>query len=319
MYKCLVLDLDGTLWEGVAGEEGSVKPYVDFQRVILQLHRRGVILAINSMNSLENVLPILRGHPEMVLREKHFSSIRANWENKADNLRAIAQELNIGLDSLVFFDDSSMWREWVRQSLSEVLVVDVPDDATQYARVLGELLVFEALGLTDEDRRRGEMYAAERKRRELAETLSYEEYLDSLQMELTIGQCQAEDIARVGQLTRKVNQFNMTTRRYTDEQIKCEAQFGRVWTLRVKDRFGDSGLVGVLIFQLPWVRAFLLSCRVLGRRIEYEFLRRIVDQLNLKELWADFIPTAKNAPAADFYRDFGFVQEGDNLWHWTKN
>lgn len=325
MRKCLVLDLDNTLWKGVAGEEGGVEvtpAYYNFQQVILRLYERGVILAINSKNNQGDALPILQGGAGMALRGEHFAARQINWDDKATNMHRLAGELNIGLDSMVFMDDSAAERGWIRQALPEVLVVDMPDDPALYATALGDLMVFEQLGLTEEDLRRGEMYAAERKRRQLASSLSYEEYLESLQTVIMVERCAVEDLPRVGQLVRKVNQFNMTTRRYTDAELesKLVSPVSQIYTLRVQDCFGDSGLVGVaIISHHDFINTFLMSCRVIGRRIEHDFLHAILDDRGVSCMQAQFVPTAKNAPAASFYADFGFVSLGEGLWMWTQS
>ena len=336
--KCLVLDLDGTLWGGVVGEDeiegirltryGPGSEYRDFQKAILALYRRGVILAVNSKNNPADALEVLRHHPDMVLREEHFASLQINWNDKASNLRAIAEELNIGLDSLVFADDSPVERAWVRQALPEVLVVDLPEDPVFYAQTLETLTNFEVLSLTDEDRRRGALYASERARREFkTDKGGFEAFVAGLDMVLTVRVVQPKDIPRVAQLTRKTNQFNMTTRRYSDAEIAemTPCPDALVYTLRVRDIFGDSGLVGVAILKRlseVWkIDTFLMSCRVLGRTIERAFLTEaLTDAKNkgISALEAEFIPTAKNGLASSFYEEFGFdlvsENEGHTIW-----
>lgn len=336
--KCLVMDLDGTLWGGVVGEDGfdgirlarygPGSEYRDFQNSILELHRRGVILAINSKNNAADALEVIRHHPNMLLRENHFGSIRINWNDKPSNLRAIAEDLNIGLDSMVFVDDNPAERAYVRHALPEVQVLDLPADPVLYARALEEVTDFEVLSLTEEDRMRGAAYASERERRMLkSESASFEEFIVRLKIVLTIGRVRRSDLPRVAQLTRKTNQFNLTARRYSDSEIEqiSSQNTSCIYTLRVRDIFGEHGLVGVMMINgsgpTSNIDVFLLSCRVLGRGIEESFLTCVLSDLSRREVsdvQAEFIPTAKNTLCAPFYRDFGFQliseEEGHSIW-----
>jgi len=333
-HKCIVLDGDNTLWGGILGEDGIDginlsnhgvgSEYYDFQKAILALHKRGVILAINSKNNQSDVMEVLHEHPDMMLREKHFASLQINWNDKAANLQAIAKELNIGLDSLVFMDDSPIERAWIRQSLPEVLVVDLPSDPMLYAQTLEGLTDFEILSLTEEDTQRGALYATERVRHEFKKTSdNFEEFLAGLKTVLTIGVAEIKDIPRVAQLTRRTNQFNMTTHRYTDAETMemVLSQDILVYTLRVRDVFGDSGLVGLIILKKGevWkIDTFLMSCRVLGRTIEQAFLNEVLaDAINQGAFMTEgrFIPTAKNVLASNFYKEFGFTFVTENEEH----
>ena len=331
--KCLVLDLDGTLWGGVVGEDGLEgislqqsghgSEYHEWQKAILELSNKGVILALNSKNNPDDALDVLRNHPDMVLREEQFASIQINWNDKASNMRAIAEELNIGLDSLVFLDNDPVERAWVRHALPEVAVYDLPVDATRYARFLEELTDFEVLTITEEDRHRGAMYAAERTRKQLEHTSgSYEEFLDSLQMELTVGPARGIDLPRIAQLTRKTNQFNLRPRAYADAEIadmEKSSQFA-IYALKVQDVFGDSGLVGTAIMRHSGptlaIDSFLMSCRVLGRGIEHVFLKEIVARAKeggLQNIHGEYVPTGKNGLISNFLDECGFklVAQGD--------
>lgn len=336
--KCLVLDLDGTLWGGVVGEEGAAgvhlarygpgSEYRDFQAAILALHERGVILAINSKNNPDDALEVLRNHPDMLLREQHFASIRINWDDKVSNLLSIAEEINIGLDSLVFVDDSPTERQWVSHELPEVKVFDLPADPKVYARALAECTEFEALSNTREDQIRAASYVSARERRELqAKAGSFENFLASLKTVLSIRIATPEDFARVGQLTRKTNQFNMTTRRYTDAAIYelGTQEDSRIYVLNVRDVFGEYGLVGVMIFRAGQeahkIDVLLMSCRVLGRGIERVFVANVLHKLKeegIAEILAEYIPSSKNGIAASFYENLGFVgvpaKKGSALW-----
>jgi FkbH-like protein len=324
--KCVVLDLDNTLWGGVVGEDGLEalrlgedgigRAYVEFQLELLNLRRKGVLLAICSKNNPEDALEVIRRHPAMRLREEHFAAVRINWEDKSSNLRSLAEELNIGLDSLVFLDDNPAERSWVRQAVPEVLVPDWPDDPGDYKTALLKLSArhFYKLGITAEDRQRGEAYQAQAERRKLATSAtSLEEFYRGLEMRLKIGAADAFTIPRIAQLTQKTNQFNLTTRRYTEAEIRAIGQDPNcaVWWLDLTDRFGPSGIVGVLILKREssdaWIiDTFLLSCRVMGRTVEDAFLAVAVREVDAARLVGEFRPTAKNAPVRELYSRLGF-------------
>jgi FkbH-like protein len=324
--KCLVLDLDNTLWGGVAGEDGingiklgptpEGRPFWEFQKQILGLFRRGVLLAINSKNNPEDALAIIRHHPAMILREKHFAAARMNWEDKTGNLLSLAEELNIGLDSLVFLDDDPLNREMVRRAFPMVRVPDVPRDSSEYPRMLRNLTDFDSLTLTAEDLEKGRMYAEQRQRRELQQSsANLEHYLRGLNMTVTIESATAFSLPRLAQLTQKTNQFNMTSRRYQLTEIEtfaAQKEWG-VFSVQVADTFGDNGIVGAMIFRQEAealrLDTFLLSCRVIGRRIEDVMLAFLVRQARLRQcrqLLGEFISTGKNIPARHFFETHGF-------------
>lgn len=329
--KCVVVDLDGTLWGGVAGEVavdgiqlGPNPPgveYMDFQQALLNLTKRGILLAVCSKNNPEDVLPILREHRHMVLREHDFSAMRVNWRSKVDNLVDIAAELNIGLDALVFFDDNPAERALVRAALPDVLTVEVPRDASQYRSTLEALSDFELLAVTREDELRAGQYQANRRRRALESSSgSVDEYLHALDIRAQIGEAEPSDVARLVQMFNKTNQFNTTTRRYQTADVThfVGAPTHRVYALRVTDRFGDHGLVGAAVVceeAMSWrIDSFLLSCRVMGLGVETAVLSHIGDEArahNVARLVGEFAPTPKNAPAADLYRRHGFRLEGE--------
>jgi len=329
--KCVVVDLDGTLWGGVVGELGpegiQLGPaapgieYVDFQEALLNLTKRGILLAICSKNNPDDVLPVLRDHKHMVLREEHFSAMRINWRNKAENLAELAAELNIGRDALVFLDDNPVERELVRQMLPEVLVVEMPKDASQYRSTLEDLTDFELLAVTREDEQRGNQYQANRKRQALEQSSgSLDQYLHSLEIRAEIGSAQAHHVARLVQMFNKTNQFNTTTRRYQtpDVQRFVASTDRHVYVLDVADRFGDHGLVGAAVVREEgdaWViDNVLLSCRVMGLSVETALLTEISDaaaRRGVTRLAGEFIPTPKNAPCADFFGRHGFRADGE--------
>ncbi len=324
--KCLVLDLDNTLWGGVVGEDGPHgialgqeapgNAFRAFQEVVLNLWKRGIILAINSKNNEADALEVLEQHPDMVLRPHHFAAMRINWLDKVANLESIAAELNIGLDSMVFVDDNPAECAMVRGRLPQVLTVELPRDPARFRGLLLELTDFDALTLTEEDRLRGQLYAQRRERQEWesrhGENLG--DYLADLGLEVDIAVADAFALPRIAQLIGKTNQFNLTTRRHNEAQVQAFAASAghAVYAVRVKDRFGDHGLVGTAIVETDadvWtVDTLLLSCRVLGRGVETAILSALVAARVLRGL---FIPTAKNAPAREYYGRHGFSARGE--------
>ena len=342
--KCLVLDLDNTLWGGVVGEDGidrikiggSAAPgnaYADFQAALGGLSQRGILLALCSKNNPEDVWPVFDAHPDMLLRRAHFAAARINWQDKAANIREIARELNISLDSLVFLDDNPVERGLVRQELPEVMTPEMPRDPALYTRLLLSLDVFETLALTDEDQRRGQLYQEQQGRKEFEESVlevdgsgDLTDYLRGLGMTVALGLATAFSLPRIAQLLNKTNQFNTTTRRYSEAQVRAMAAATADWgvySATVSDCFGDSGLTGAAIIrkgQDVWeIDAFLLSCRVLGRGVEDAFLVYLMEEARAagaSGLRGVFLPTAKNAPAAQFYARQGFAPAGDGgAWH----
>lgn len=336
--KCIVLDLDNVLWGGVIGEDGlegiklgptpEGRVFLEFQKYLLSLFNRGVILAINSKNNPEEALNVLRSHPCMVLKEKHFASIKINWDDKVFNMKVIAEDINIGLDSIVFFDDDKLNREIIRVALPEVKVVDLPEDPSLYLKTLMELNDFNSFHFSEEDKKKGQMYAGQRKRLELNKTImDISEYLKALDMVVTIEKANSFNIPRISQLTQKTNQFNMTTRRYLEEDINkfSESKNYLLFSIKVEDKFGDNGITGIAIVkkgEKKWIiDSFLLSCRVIGRRVEETMLAYILEEaenVGIKALIGEFIPTKKNIPAKEFYKKNGFklIEEKENLQTW---
>lgn len=331
--KALVIDLDNTIWGGIVGEDGpdGIKlgaeypgnAYLEVQRAILDLHRRGIILAICSKNNPEDALEVFRRHDAMLLRLDHFAATRINWKSKAENIRELATELNIGIDALAFLDDNPLEREEVRMLLPEVHVIDLPAGPAHFAAALRSTPVFERLALSQEDRDRGTYYLAEQQRARLQSSgVALEDYYRSLAMEVEIGAVTARTLARVAQLMQKTNQFNLTTRRYSEQEIaiKAAAASWRVDALTASDRFGDYGLVGVAITsrngEVCEIDSFLLSCRVIGRSVETALLSYIAREAaagGMRTLRGWYLPTRKNAPSKDFYSKHGFrmINESD--------
>ena len=326
--KCLVLDLDNTLWGGVIGEAGLAgikightypgNLFTDFQRAILELSRRGVLLALASKNNAADAEEVFRSHPDMILKLEHFAARRISWQDKPASLREIAKELNIGLESFVFFDDNPAEQSLMRQALPQVLTLPVPPDPMKFVKLLRDARPFDRLSLTEEDRRRGEMYREQNARQDLEQSSgSVEEFLASLQMTATIREVDSFAFPRVLDLLHKTNQFNLTTRRHS--AVELTALIGNpangVFSLRVSDRFGDHGIVGLAIAQrrgdTAYFDSFLLSCRIIGRKVETAFLAFLADWAKTNGLRAfdgELILTAKNAPAADFFARHGFTE-----------
>lgn len=327
--KCLVLDCDNTLWGGIVGEDGvkgirlgKTNPgsaYRDFQQEALNLYHRGVILALCSKNNEQDVREVFSHHPDMVLREEHVAASRINWSDKVSNLREIAQDLNVGLDSLVFMDDSPFEIDLIRSELPEVEAILLPANApAQYAGILASCGLFETLTLSEEDRRRGAMYRAEATRRQCqAQAVDMESYYRGLEMELDIRLADAFAIPRIAQQTQKTNQFNLTTRRYSDANITrfVESPDHDVFFLRLKDRYGDYGIVGACILRYEddtvHFDTFLLSCRVLGRGVERAFLAAALQRAAARDCrlaLGEYYATGKNAQVETFYGDSGFQE-----------
>ena len=334
--KCVVLDLDNTLWGGIVGEDGYAgiilgdtptgKAFVEFQKIILSLQQRGIILAINSKNNTDDAMDVIKNHPNMILREEHFVSIKINWNDKASNLQEIATELNIGLDSMVFFDDDPVNRELVRSTMPEVLTPELPKDPYLFSMIIKNLNDFNVLKITDEDAKRGQMYLQQRKRIEFSQkTNNLDNFLNQLNIKVTVKPASEFTLPRISQLTLKTNQFNLTTKRYHEEDIKSilNSSSNIVQCVQVKDKFGDNGITGVYIINkdndLEWsLDTFLLSCRIMGRKIEDGVLDHIIAQARdagVRRIKATYIPTKKNMPVKDFLPNFGFKQE-NNSWYY---
>jgi len=337
--KVIVLDADNTLWGGIVGEDGlhgiALGPdypgnaYVAFQRRLLDLQQRGFILAMCSKNNEADVDQVLKEHPHQVLRQEHFVARRVNWLPKAQNLESLAEELNVGLDSFVFVDDSQHECLAVRRALPQVEVVCTPARPLGVPGCLDRLARLEIISLTDEDRAKTQMYIEERQRKDLERDVAQgggdvESYLRSLGMKMQVGIDDPRHIARLAQLTQKTNQFNLTTRRYSDEQIRAyiESDQAIVAHFSLADRFGNSGVVGLAVLrrtdkEAATLDTFLMSCRVIGRGAESAFLETLLLEAHghgVKVITAEFIPTAKNALVTEFLPSQGFTQKPDGTW-----
>ncbi|MGH8503215.1 MAG: HAD-IIIC family phosphatase [Gammaproteobacteria bacterium] len=335
--KVLAVDLDNTLWGGIIGEDGidGIKlnngfpgiAYRSLQRAMLDLYQRGILLAVCSKNNLPDALEAIEKHPDMLLRRDHFAALRINWQDKASNLRALAAELNLGIDAIAFMDDNPVEREWVRAQVPEVTIIDLPEDPMDYAQALRQSPVFERLKLSEEDHSRGRYYAEDRMRAELLRSSnSVEHFYRFLQIVVHIEPVTKQSLARAAELTQKTNQFNVTTQRYTEAQIAAMAPpLWRTYTMRVQDRYGDNGIVGLALVKMGngtcEIDTFLLSCRVIGRTVETTLLATIAEdavRAGSEKIVGRFLPTKKNASVKDFYRQHGFVcvadENGTQLW-----
>ncbi|MFN9546078.1 MAG: HAD-IIIC family phosphatase [Cyanobacteriota bacterium] len=337
--KVLVLDCDNTLWGGVVGDDGldGIKigeshpgsSYQAFQRAVLNLKDRGILLALASKNNEADVLDVLRSHPGMVIREKHLAAWQIHWGDKANSLRALADELRLGLDAFVFVDDSAFECELVRETLPEVAVIHLKGDPSGFASLLQEGSPFDALVNSAEDRRRTALYHGERKRRRLqAGSDSLADYLTSLQLVAEIRNVDAVDLPRIAQLTQKTNQFNLTSRRYSEADIAAFAadRHTRVYGMRLRDRIDDLGLIGAAILRFSddeaHIDTFLLSCRALGRGAETALLAQVTRaarRLGASRIHGAYCPTARNGQVADFYSRHGFSDEANSagVSSWT--
>ena len=327
--KCLVLDLDNTLWGGVLGEDGvdGIKlggdypgnAYQSWQRALLQLSHHGVILAVCSKNNESDVQEAWDNNPSMVLKREHFSALRINWDDKATNLQRLADELNIGLDSMVFLDDNPTERELVKQMLPQVEVPDFPEKPYLLMPFFRQLVerYFRIHEVTDEDRAKAEQYRANALRNsEQSRFVDLDTYLYSLEICLDIKRADDHNIPRIAQMTQKTNQFNLTTRRYTEEDVRQRINKGwPVICMNVSDRFGDSGITGAIFIEpraddAVRIDSLLLSCRILGKGIEEAFVKTVLNLLRLdgvRKVYADYLPTAKNGQTADFYDRMGMT------------
>jgi FkbH-like protein len=322
--KCLALDLDGVLWGGVIGEDGLAgiqlgggpagEAYVEFQRYLQSLARSGVLLAVCSKNNPDDARLPFRQHPEMILREHDIAVFVADWQPKDENLRRIAATLNIGMDAIVFVDDNPAERSRVRQNLPEVEVVELPADPAQYIPTLSRLGLFESLAITGEDRERTAAIRGNLERKALESTAaSLDDYLAQLDIHVQLAPFDEANLPRIVQLINKTNQFNLTTRRRTDAEVRALLAAGAyTQAMRNCDRFGDNGLTGVLIAipegEVLRVDTWLMSCRVLGRRLDevmFAALVRYAAENHFTHIIGEYIPTAKNSQVADLFTRLG--------------
>ncbi len=333
--KVLIVDLDNTLWGGIIGEDGidgillsedgKGKIFRDFQKNVKKLKDLGVLLCIVSKNNYSDVVEVFEKHPLMVLKLDDFIGKKINWKPKHENIKELAQELNLGLDSFVFIDDNPFERKVVREFLPEVAVPEFPEDITVLNSWFWEEVVYEyfpKLSVTKEDREKLEQYKRNIRRRELQSKLtSYEDFLKSLQINLNVYVDDGRFKTRLAQLTQKTNQFNLTTRRYTESDIEnfLNSKDTIVYALEYRDVFGSEGIVGEAIVRVKddeaVIDTFLMSCRVIGRNVEYQFLDFIINDLRkrgIKRIFGEYIPTKRNILVKDFYKKAGFTEISQN-------
>jgi FkbH-like protein len=328
--KCLVLDCDNTLWKGVIGEDGidgiELEPreypgraFREFQASILRLAERGVLIALCSKNDESDVMEVLERHPHCLLRRSHLAAWRVNWRDKASNLVELSRELNLGLDAFVFVDDNPVECELVASLLPSVTVLQVPRKLHELPDLIVRGGLFDTFQVTEEDRSRAALYQGEARRKE--ESAAYDNldgYLASLETVAEIHVARPHDLARIAQLTQKTNQFNLTTRRYAEGEIAAllESPDSTVYSMRVRDRFGTLGIVGVVILRFDGhvasIDTFLMSCRALGRRLEEAMLEHCLADAaarrTLSRWHAEYIATPKNTQVADFWPSRGFAE-----------
>jgi len=332
--KCIVLDLDNTLWGGIVGEDGFEgiklgddpigRAYVEFQYNLQALNQRGILLAINSKNNFDDAIQVIKEHPNMILKEDNFACVRINWNDKVANMKEISDELNIGLDSMVFVDDDPVNIEYVKSNIPEVVSIQMPADNchnnSSHLKSIASL--FHVLKITDEDKARNKMYLEQKKRTEFKTQVgNLENFLKQLNISVDIKIADDFTIPRISQLTLKTNQFNLTTRRYQEADIRKFSQDSKkiVGCVQIKDKFGDNGITGAYIVnkdnEQQWtIDTFLLSCRVIGRGVEDGILANIIEKARrdgISQVRGEYIKTKKNQPAENFFANFGFKKEGD--------
>jgi FkbH-like protein len=330
--KALIFDCDNTLWRGVIGEDGfnGVEIFKEIQFLALELEKKGVIIGLCSKNNPEDIDYLIENHPDILLKDKNIVIKKVNWKNKVSNLKSISNDLNIGLDSIVFLDDSSFEVELIKKELPNVTVFKVPPKEYEYGLMLRKISnLFYTPSITQEDKNKTKMYKDQAERsKHMGKELNIEDYLASLDMSITIHENNSSQVSRISQLTQKTNQFNLTTKRYSESEIKelILSENKLVLSIDVDDKYGPSGLTGlaILCLQSSNIDSFLLSCRVLGRNIEFKFidaLIKIAKENNLTFLNSKYISTQKNQQVRNFYNQCGFdlINETNNASDYCLN
>jgi FkbH-like protein len=338
--KVLILDLDNTVWGGVIGDDGleGIKvaqgdavgeAHLAVQWLALDLRQRGIVLAVCSKNTDEVAREPFENHPEMLLKLEHIAVFQANWNDKATNIQAIAEELSLGLDAMVFLDDNPVERGLVRKLLPQVAVPELPEEPAYYARTLAAAGYFEAVAFATEDLKRAGFYQDNAKRANLQKQVGgVDAYLASLDMTITFQPFDATGRARIVQLINKSNQYNLTTRRYTEPEVTVAENDTAVFTLQVRlaDIFGDNGMISVVICRPEepgvWeIDTWLMSCRVLGRKVEHMVLREILEHAcaaGVHKLAGTYRPTERNKLVIDHYAKLGFTKVGEDEFGLTR-
>ena len=340
--KCLILDLDNTLWGGVIGDDGlngiqlghgaEGEAFLEFQKYLLALKKRGILLSICSKNEEDIACDVFLNHPDMLIQLDDIAVFKANWENKPDNIRDIASTLNIGLDSMVFIDDNPFERQLVRKTLPEVTVLDLPDDPTSFIGAIERGAFFESLAFSNEDSNRNQLYKQNSIRSEhQKQFVNLNEFLSDLEMESEVGQVNEQNLSRFTQLINKSNQFHLTTTRYTEAQVQSmindEMTILRCFYL--KDRFGDNGLISSLIIKLNpeffYIDTWVMSCRVFSRGMEELICSEIISMAKWAKsnsIRGKYIPSKKNKVVSSLYKRLGFKlakEEAGGTSYWELN
>jgi len=326
-HKVIVLDCDNTLWQGVCGEDGALgvtvgPPYKALQEFMIAQRDAGMLVCLCSKNNEEDVWKVFENNPGMVLKREHFVSTRINWQPKSENLRSLSAELQLGLDSFIFLDDSAIECAEVEARCPDALTLQLPEQESDFKKFLSHVWAFDHLKITEEDRQRSDLYAQDAERKQaLEQWLRLDDFLAGLELQVEFLPMTKAEMPRVAQLTQRTNQFNFTSVRRTDGEVErlCTAGNADCLVIRLRDRFGDYGLVGAMIFTrqpgLLDVDNVLLSCRALGRRVEHRMLShlgRIAQEESRKTVRINFVPTPKNKPARDFLESMGAVVEDGN-------
>lgn len=331
--KIIALDLDNTIWGGVIGEDGvegielsdhkEGQRYYDFQRQLLEMKNRGIVLAVDSKNNEEDAEAAIKNHPAMLLRDDDFVSRKINWENKAVNLKVIVSELNLTEGGFIFIDDNPVERETVKGACPEILVPDFPIDTTELLEFAEEIWFdyCRPLRVLGEDLKKTQMYQNEAKRKlEMNESLNLDDYIAKLEMVADIHRMRPEELERVTQLINKTNQFNVTAKRYTQAEIEdiVANSDNAIYVVYSSDKYGDNGLISVVILKGSnaevHIDTFLMSCRVMGRKLEDVIINELASRCG-KKIIGEFYPTAKNAPVRNLYDRLGFVKVSDDEGH----
>lgn len=333
-FKVIALDCDNTLWKGICGEEGAKGvsisgPFAEFQKFLITQYEKGMLLTLCSKNNEADVWEVFDNNPDMLLKKEHFTAWRINWQSKSANLKELAAELNLGIDSFIFIDDSPMECSEVMTNCPEVLTLQLPEDAESIPNFLRHVWAFDKLKVTQEDRNRTKMYVAEKNRQELlGNAMSFGGFLQGLNLMVSMNSIKDEQIERAAQLTQRTNQFNLSTIRRTEQEILklLSKKDMKCYCINVADRFGDYGLTGIIITEEVKdtlnIDTFLLSCRVLGRNVEDAVitgLKKYCMGKGLDRLEARFYPTKKNKPFLDFLKRTGWqsIEETNNYTRYS--
>ena len=326
-HKVIVLDCDNTLWQGVCGEDGALGVKVGpahraLQEFMIAQRAAGMLVCLCSKNNEEDVWGVFEKNPGMLLKREHIVSSRINWQAKSENLRSLSAELQLGMDSFIFLDDSAVECAEVEARCPEVLTLQMPARDTDFKRFLSHVWAFDHLKITEEDRQRSDLYAHDANRKRLrAQSMRLEDFLAGLELQVEFLPMTKAELPRVAQLTQRTNQFNFTSVRRSESEVAqlCSAGNAECLVIRLRDRFGDYGLVGAMTFTrrpgLLDVDDVLLSCRALGRRVEYRMLShlgRIAQGEGRERVRINFVPTSKNKPARDFLESVGAIVEAGN-------